>query len=30
MKIASGLPLEVTLHWDTDDIQLVGRLAYRG
>lgn len=29
MKVAPGTPLEVTLHWDTDDIQLVGRLAYR-
>ena len=29
MKIAPGTPLEVSLHWDDDDIQAVGRLAYR-
>tara|TARA_R110002012_G_scaffold82942_2_gene209162 strand:+ start:12484 stop:13728 length:1245 start_codon:yes stop_codon:yes gene_type:complete len=29
MKIAPGTPLSVSLHWDADDIQLVGRLAYR-
>ena len=29
MKIAPGTPLNVSLHWDTDDIQPVGRLAYR-
>ena len=29
MKIAPGTPLNMSLHWDTDDIQHVGRLAYR-
>lgn len=29
MKVAPGSPLHVSLHWDTDDIQPVGRLAYR-
>ena len=29
MKIAPGTPLNVSLHWDIDDIQPVGRLAYR-
>jgi len=29
MKMAPGTPLNVSLHWDTDDIQPVGRLAYR-
>jgi serine/threonine-protein kinase HipA len=29
LKIAPGTPLNVSLHWDTDDIQHVGRLAYR-
>ncbi len=29
MKVAPGTPLDVSLHWDTDDIQSVGRLAYR-
>jgi serine/threonine-protein kinase HipA len=29
MKVAPGTPLHVSLHWDTDDIQPVGRLAYR-
>jgi serine/threonine-protein kinase HipA len=29
MKVAAGTPLNVSLHWDTDDIQPVGRLAYR-
>jgi len=29
MKVASGTPLHVSLHWDTDEIQPVGRLAYR-
>lgn len=29
MKIAPGTPLNVSLHWDSDDIQPVGRLAYR-
>ena len=28
MKITPGTPLNVSLHWDTDDIQPVGRLAY--
>jgi len=29
MKIDPGTPLDVALHWDTDDIQPVGKLAYR-
>ena len=29
MKIASGIPLDVFLRWDSDDIRPVGRLAYR-
>ena len=29
MKIAPGTPLDVFLRWDADDIQPVGRLAYR-
>ena len=29
MKIAPATPLHVSLHWDSDDIQPVGRLAYR-
>ena len=29
MKIAPGTPLNVSLQWSTDDIQPVGRLAYR-
>ena len=29
MKIAPGTPLDVSLRWDEDDIQPVGRLAYR-
>ena len=29
MKIAPGTPLDVSLHWSNDDIQPVGRLAYR-
>jgi hypothetical protein len=29
MKVAPGTPLHVSLHWDTNDIQPVGRLAYR-
>jgi len=29
MKVAPGTPLHVSLHWDSDDIQPVGRLAYR-
>ena len=29
MKVAPATPLHVSLHWDTDDIQPVGRLAYR-
>lgn len=29
MKIAPGTPLEVSLGWDIDDVQPVGRLAYR-
>ena len=29
MKTAPGTALDVSLHWDTDDIQPVGRLAYR-
>ena len=29
MKMDPGKPLEVSLHWDADDIQPVGRLAYR-
>jgi len=29
MKIAPSTPLNVSLHWDSDDIQPVGRLAYR-
>jgi len=29
MKIAAGTALEVSLRWDADDIQPVGRLAYR-
>ena len=29
MKIASGTALNVSLHWNDDDIQPVGRLAYR-
>ena len=28
MKIAPGTPLNVSLHWNNDDIQPVGRLAY--
>lgn len=29
MKITPGTPLDVTLRWSADDIQPVGRLAYR-
>ena len=29
MKIAPGSPLNVSLQWDSDEIQPVGRLAYR-
>ena len=29
MKVAPGTHLDVSLHWDTDEIQAVGRLAYR-
>ena len=29
MKIVPGTPLDVSLHWDLDNIQPVGRLAYR-
>jgi len=29
MKMAPGTPLDVSLHWDADDIQPVGKLAYR-
>ena len=29
MKIAPGTPLNVALHWNDDDIQPVGKLAYR-
>jgi serine/threonine-protein kinase HipA len=29
MRIDPGMPLEVSLHWGLDDIQPVGRLAYR-
>ena len=29
MKVASGTPLNVSLHWNDDDIQPVGKLAYR-
>jgi len=29
MKIAPGTPLNVSLQWDSNDIQPVGRLAYR-
>jgi len=29
MRVAPGTPLNVSLHWNTDDIQPVGRLAYR-
>ncbi len=29
MKIASGTPLHVSLRWNDDDVQPVGRLAYR-
>ena len=29
MKIAPATPLNVSLHWDLDDVQPVGRLAYR-
>lgn len=29
MKIAPGTPLHISLKWDEDDIQPVGRLAYR-
>jgi len=29
MKMAPGTPLNVSLHWDTEDIQPVGKLAYR-
>ena len=29
MKIAAGKPLNVSLHWDTNEIQHVGKLAYR-
>jgi len=29
MKIAPATPLNVSLHWDVDDVQPVGRLAYR-
>jgi hypothetical protein len=29
MKIAPATPLNVSLRWDNDDIQPVGRLAYR-
>ncbi len=28
MKVVPGTPLDVSLHWDLDDIQPVGRLAY--
>ena len=29
MKMAPGTPLYISLHWDVDNIQAVGRLAYR-
>lgn len=29
MKVQPGTTLDVTLNWDTDDVQNVGRLAYR-
>jgi len=29
MKIAPGTPLDISLQWDEEDIQPVGRLAYR-
>ena len=29
MKMAPGSPLEISLHWNADDVQIVGRLAYR-
>ncbi len=29
MKIAPATPLNVSLHWNVDDVQPVGRLAYR-
>lgn len=29
MKFAPDTPLDVSLHWDADDVQSVGRLAYR-
>jgi len=29
VRIDAGTPLDVALHWDTGDIQPVGRLAYR-
>ncbi|MBT3551904.1 MAG: type II toxin-antitoxin system HipA family toxin [Rhodospirillaceae bacterium] len=29
MKIGPGTPLDVTLNWGADDVQSVGRLAYR-
>ncbi len=29
MKIAPGTPLDISLQWDEDNIQRVGRLAYR-
>ncbi|VAX09289.1 HIPA protein, partial [hydrothermal vent metagenome] len=29
MRMDPGKPLEVSLHWDADDIQPVGKLAYR-
>ena len=29
MKMTPGTPLNVSLRWDEDDIQPVGRLAYR-
>ena len=29
MKIAAGTPIDVSLRWDLDDVQIVGRIAYR-
>jgi serine/threonine-protein kinase HipA len=29
LKVVAGTPLEISLNWDEDDIQPVGRLAYR-
>ncbi len=29
MKMAPGTPLDISLQWDTNDVQSVGRLAYR-